>query len=405
MPGYLRQNSYGAYVQDEWRPFSNLTLTLGLRYEYASPYSEERNNLLNLNYATLPQAPTLQRVSTAGNPNLLNFAPRLGLAWHFSNSFVFRAAYGIFYSPEIAVEAYDLVLNNVQNQINQTSGPVPILTLANGFPSNSSAGQPSYFGLDPNARTPYVQQWNGGFQYELPRHILLDVSYVGSKGTHLGRFRTFNTPAHVETGEDLAPRPGDLQSLRTFPELGPIIQRQHIANSSYNSLQIKSEKRVSSGLTFIGSFVWSKSIDDADSVIPGLGDSIGAQDERNLRLERGLSIFNSGRRLSIGFVYNFPAPPVLRPLLAHWSTSGVFTAQDGLPENPVYFGTPARPIGPMLFSGKVSCCPQASVPRSSGSTPMHSRLPRRILSAMPDAIFCPRQAPRSSIWLCNANSH
>ena len=184
-----------------------------------------------------------------------------------------------------------------------------------------------------------MQQWNGGFQYEFPRHILLDVSYVGSKGTHLGRFRTFNTPAHVETGEDLPPRPGDLQSLRTFPELGPIIQRQHIANSSYNSLQIKSEKRVSSGLTFIGSFVWSKSIDDADSEIPGLGDSFGAQDERNLRLERGLSVFNSGRRLSIGFVYNFPTPPVLRPLLAHWSTSGVFTAQDGLPENPVYFGT------------------------------------------------------------------
>ncbi len=339
IPGYLRQNSYGAFFQDEWRPASNLTLTLGLRYEYASPYSEARDNLLNLNYSDLPQPPTLQRVSTAGNPNLLNFAPRAGLAWHFLNSFVFRAAYGIFYSPEIAVEAYDLVLNNVQNQINQTSGPVPILTLENGFPSNASAGQPSYFGLDPNAKTPYVQQWNGGFQYDLPRHILLDVSYVGSKGTHLGRFRTFNTPAHVETGEDLPPRPGDLQSLRTFPELGPIIQRQHIANSSYNSLQIKSEKRVSSGLTFIGSFVWSKSIDDADSEIPGLGDSFGAQDERNLRLERGLSVFNSGRRLSIGFVYNLPAPPVLRPLLAHWSTSGVFTAQDGLPENPVYFGT------------------------------------------------------------------
>ena len=339
IPGYLRQNSYGAYFQDEWRPLKNLTLTLGMRYEYASPYSEARNNLLNLNYSLLPQAPTLQRVSTAGNPNLLNFSPRFGLAWHFTHSFVFRAAYGIFYNPEIAIEAYDLVLNNVQNQINQTSGPVPILTLENGFPSNSSAGQPSYFGLDPNAKTPYVQQWNGGFQDELPRHILLDISYVGSKGTHLGRFRTFNTPAHVETGEDLPPRPGDLQSLRAFPQLGPIIQREHIANSSYNSLQIKSEKRVSTGLTFIGSFVWSKSIDDADSEIPGLGDSFGAQDERNLRLERGLSVFNVGRRLSVGFVYNFPAPPVLRPLLAHWSTSGVFTAQDGMPENPVYFGT------------------------------------------------------------------
>jgi TonB dependent receptor len=335
---YLRQNSYGAYVQDEWRPTSTLTLTMGLRYEYASPYTEARNNLLNVDYSNLPQTPTLVHVNQAGDPNRLNFSPRVGLAWRFLDTFVFRAGYGIYYSPEIATEAYDLVRNNLKNVINQTNGPIPILTLDNGFPENASIGLPSYSGLDPKAGTPYMQQWNGGFQREF-RSVLLDVSYMGSKGTHLGRFRTFNTPAHVETGENLPPRPGDLQSLRTFPSLGPIIQRQHIANSSYNSLQIKSEKRLSGGLTFLASFVWAKSIDDADTVIPGLGDSAGAQDERNLRLERGLSVFNVGRRLSVGFVYKLPAPPFLRPILAHWSTSGIFTLQDGVPENPFYFGT------------------------------------------------------------------
>ena len=336
---YLRQNSYGSYLQDEWRPVTNLTLTLGLRYEYTSPYTEARNNLLNLDYSHLPQAPTLLHVSQAGRPNRLNFSPRVGLAWRLSNAFVFRAGYGIYYSPEIAAEAYDLVRNNLRNVINQTNGPVPVLTLQNGFPANSTLGLPSYYGLDPHAGTPYLQQWNASVQRELRGGILVDLSYIGTKGTHLGRFRTFNTPAHVETGENLAPRPGDLQSLRTFTSLGPIIQRQHIANSSYHSLQMKSEKRLSGGLTFLASFVWSKSIDDADTVIPGLGDSFGAQDERNLRLERGPSVFNVGRRLSVGFVYNIPAPSILRPLLAHWSTSGIFTAQDGLPENPVYFGT------------------------------------------------------------------
>jgi len=336
---YLRQRSFASYLQDEWRPASSLTVTIGLRYEYASPYSEARNNLLNLDYSSLPQAPTLRPVSQAGQPNWLNFSPRVGLAWRISNTFVFRAGYGIYYSPEIATEAYDLVRNNLRNVINQTNGPIPILTLQNGFPQNASVGLPSYFGLDTHAGTPYVQQWNGGFQREFGRGVLLDVSYISSKGTHLGRFRTFNTPAHVETGENLGPRPGDLQALRTFPSLGPLIQRQHIANSSYHSLQIKSEKRLSGGLTFLSSFVWSKSIDDADSVIPGLGDSFGAQDERNLRLERGLSIFNAGRRLSVGFVYNLPATAILRPLLSHWSASGIFTAQDGTPENPVYFGT------------------------------------------------------------------
>jgi hypothetical protein len=353
---YLRQNSSGAYVQDDWRIASNLTLNIGLRYEYTAPFSELRNNLVNLDYSNLPSAPRLVRVNQANQPDRNNFAPRAGLAWKLPHLFgsrastVFRAGYGIYYTSEIAVEAYDLVRNNIRNEINETTGPVPLLTLRDGFPVNSSAGFPSYFGLDPRARTPYLQQWNAGFQREIGAGIVLDVSYIGSKGTKLGRFRTFNTPLHVETGENLAPRPGDLQSLRTFPELGPLFQRQHIANSSYNSLQIKADKRFSGRLSFLTSFVWSKSIDDADTVIPGLSDSFGAQDERNLRLERGLSSFNVGRRLSAGFVYNIPRGRMLKPLFANWSTSGIVTLQDGSPWNPVYFGadiansgTPNRP--------------------------------------------------------------
>jgi hypothetical protein len=352
---YLRQNVYGSYLQDEWRISPSLTLNLGMRYEYASPYTEARGRLLNLDYSHLPAPPPLIPVDQADQPDRNNFAPRAGLAWllpHgiFGRTTVFRAGYGVYFSPEIAVEAYDLVRNNVQNEVNETTGPIPVLTLQNGFPTNALAGFPTYYGLDFRARTPYVQQRSGGFQTELGRGFVFEVSYVGSKGTKLGRFRTFNTPAHVETGEDLPPRPGDLQSLRTFPELGPIYQRQHIANSSYNSLQLKADKRFSNSLSFLASFVWSKSIDDADSIIPGLGDSFGAQDERNLRLERGLSVFNVGRRLSAGFVYDLPGSKVLSALLSNWSTSGVITIQDGSPFNPVYFatdfansGTPNRP--------------------------------------------------------------
>jgi hypothetical protein len=103
-------------------------------------------------------------------------------------------------------------------------------------------------------------------------------------------------------------------------------------------------------VALLGSFVWSKSIDDADSIIPGLFDSIGAQDERNLRLERGLSFFDVGRRVSVGFVSRLPEPPALRPLLRNWQLSGIVTLQDGTPLNPAYFafdpansGTPNRP--------------------------------------------------------------
>ena len=354
---YLRQNVAGGYVQDDWRIAAGLTLNIGLRYDHASPYTEARNKLLNLDYSTLPNPPRLTPVGSAGNPNYKDFAPRVGLAWQLpklplpGGVTVFRAGYGIYYSPEIAVESYDLLLNGLSNQINETQGDrLPVLTTRDGFPTTAESGFTSYFGLDPNARTPYLQQWTGSLQHELPGRMLLELAYVGSKGTHLGRYRQFNTPAHVETGEDLPPRPGDLQALRTFPSLGPIIQRQHIANSSFNSFQAKVEKSLSSRFSLLASFVWSKSIDDADSPIPGLFDAVGAQDERNLRLERGLSFFNVGRRVSAGYVYRLPDTRLAGPLLRGWSVSGTLTLQDGTPINPFYFaldfansGTPNRP--------------------------------------------------------------
>jgi Carboxypeptidase regulatory-like domain/TonB dependent receptor-like, beta-barrel len=356
---YLRQNSYGAYVQDEWRVSSRVTLNLGLRYEYVTPFTETRGNLLNLVYSTQPSPPPPQlvRVDQAVRPDTRNFAPRVGLAWRLpklpfsGGETVFRAGYGIYYNPEIAVETYDLLLNGILVQNNVTNGnQAPILTTRNGFPQTASTGFPTYFGIDPGAPTPYVQQWNAGFQHEFAGHILGEVSYVGSKGTHLGRFRAFNTPLHTETGEDLPPRPGDLQALRTWPSLGQIIQRQHISNSSYNALQVKAEKRLTGHVSLLASFVWSKSIDDADTVIPGFFESAAAQDENNLRLDRGLSFFDVGRRISAGYVVNLPAARVLGPVGRNWQVSGIVTLQDGTPLNIFYYftdfantGLPNRP--------------------------------------------------------------
>ena len=354
---YLHQHTYGLYAQDDWRVGSSLTLNLGLRYDYFSPFTEQRNNLYNVDYSTLPDAPSLQRVDRAAYADRNNFAPRIGLAWRVPSAgdvlkgLVFRAGYGVYFAPEIAIETYDLIRNGIRNETNQSNGAAPpILTLANGFPETATTGFPSYFALDRRSRTPYVQQWTAGLQRELDQDTVLEIVYVGSKGAKLGRYRTFNTPLHAVTGANLSPRPGDLQSLRPFPELGPIIRRQHIANSSFNSLEVKVERRFASGFSLLGSFAWSKSLDDADSVVPGLFDSVGAQDERNLQLERGLSFFDVRKRVSAGFVYQTPKVRRLGSLLSDWQFSGMVTLQDGTPLNPVYFaldiantGTPNRP--------------------------------------------------------------
>jgi hypothetical protein len=347
---YLRHNTYSGYVQDDWRITPHINISAGLRYEYFAPFSEDRGNLLNLDYSTLPNAPVLRHVGTGVKPNYHDFAPRIGLTARLPYQTVFRGGYGIYYSPEIAVESYDLLRNGIRNEFNEPNSLQPVLTFENGFPKTASTGFPSYLGVDRNARTPYAQQWSASLQHELPGKTLLEIAYIGTKGTELGRFRRFNTPAHVEIGQNLPPRPGDLQSLRTFPQLGTIFQRQHMANSIYHSLQIKAEKRFTSRIGFIASFVWAKSIDDADTVVPGQFESFGAQDERNLRLERGLSFSDVRRRLSAGYVYSLPDAPVLRPVFKNWQLSGNLTFQDGTPLNPVYFGsdfansgTPNRP--------------------------------------------------------------
>jgi len=363
---YLRRLSYAFYAQDEFRAAPGVIVTLGLRYDFNSPFQEKHDNLFNLDYSGLPAAPRLLRAGIGQYGRELvradhnDFAPRAGLAWK-SRAFpglVFRAAYGIFHSPEIATETYDLVRNGVRNEQNRAPDNRPLLTLSDGFPSGATSGFLSYFGLDPVLRTPYVQQWNASWQVGLGG-LLFEAAYVGTKGTALGRFRSFNTPLHEVTGENLPPRPGDIQQLRPFPALGKLIQRQHISNSIYHSLQLRAEKRFSRSLQFQGSFTWAKSIDDSDGVIPGRFSNFGAQDERNLRLERGLSFFDVRRRLTFNFVYDLPlgrgrrfvsASPVLAALLSNWSVSGMLLLQDGTPLNPVYFAfapansdTPNRP--------------------------------------------------------------
>lgn len=171
---YLHQRNYGVYVQDDWRINASVTLNLGLRYDYSSPFTEQRNNLLNVDDSALPETPRLTRVDRAADADRNNFGPRIGMAWRLPplggvlGSLVFRAGYGIYFSPEIAIETYDLVRNGIRNETNQSDGAAqPVLTLADGFPETATTGFPSYFSLDERSKTPYVQQWTAGVQREL----------------------------------------------------------------------------------------------------------------------------------------------------------------------------------------------------------------------------------------------
>ena len=175
---HLRQSTYAAYFQDDWRLLTSLTINLGVRYEYFSPYKDARSQLLNVSYSQ--GTPALVPVAEATDPHAANFAPRVGLAWRLPHGLigpgdaVFRAGYGIYFSPEIATESYDLLLNGITTQINtrRRNGEAHS-DHAERISSDQHPGFPSYYGLDGNAAAPYVQQWNGGFQKELPRRRAL----------------------------------------------------------------------------------------------------------------------------------------------------------------------------------------------------------------------------------------
>ena len=256
------------------------------------------------------------------------------------------------------MEAYDLVRNNLLIRLMKANPTIPNLTLANGFPTTASTGFPVTTALTRMLRLPYVQQWSAGFQRDIGGGTIVEVSYVGSKGTHLVASTRGTRRCMWRRARTFRRAPAICSHCERSPISDPFTSGRHIANSSYNSLQIKSEKRFSGKLSFLTSFVWSKSIDDADSIIPGLGDSSGAQDERNLRLERGLSVFNVGRRVSAGFVYNFGSTRFLQPAalelgkLRDPDVSGWLAGEPFAISEPI-LRTPGHRIGLTSFRARV----------------------------------------------------
>ncbi len=361
---YLRSNYLGLYVGDTIRLSRRFTLIAGLRYDYFDPPTETRDNYFNLDFSALPQQPPLVRIGESGSlpgrlirANKANFAPRLGLAFQLDPKTVIRTAYGLYNIQEIGAVFYNLVRNGVRTEINDASPLSPELTTADAF-GGSQQTTPSYNWIDPNASTPYVQQWNLSVQRALPAEIAVEATYTGAKGTHLFRYRSLNTPFRILTGEPALLEPGPIAERRPFADIGPIRGFETSSSSIYHALQLRLEKRFSHGLSFINSLTVGKSIDDSDIPVSDVYQNPGAQDERNLRAERGLSFFDIRRRFVSSVVWEPPIGTgqahlnkgVLGYIAGPWQISTILLLQDGYHQNFYNFGssgvigTTQRPI-------------------------------------------------------------
>ncbi len=322
----FRRTELGFYVQDIYKVSTNLTLTLGLRYEnfIGWPWTEVADRM----YQFVPEKQDVARVGTEGiprsgvRPDNNNFSPRIGLAYKFSSKTVFRAAYGLYYSApqwditrNLAANPPEFVVSSFANdQFNFLSAR----SLEQGFdrpPQGSVQG--ALRAADIDARTPYTQQWNAAIQRQLPALLSLTVAYVGTKGTKLQGYPNINQPV---------PGTGALAARRPFPRFDIISAIQNRFDSSYHGLQVTAERRFSSGLAFQFAYTYSHAID----VTSQFGGVMGI---RNIGLDRGNSDNDVRHRAVASWTYAFPfrASGGLRQLVEGWQVNGILSLYGGLP--------------------------------------------------------------------------
>jgi len=368
--------SFNAYAQDTYKVNSRVTLNYGLRYEMPSPYTEIHNRqtlfIPGRQSTVMPTAhPGLLYPGDRGVPGGLiptfrkGFAPRVGIALDPTGkgNWLVTSSYGIFYEPYYTGQGGPLqspISAPPYLQTAQISSPPPNFE----DPFNGNPPAPGTFAtpltnltLTPNLPLPYSQDWDLNVEHSFGSDLLLEVGYVGTKGTKLPRFIEGNPAIYVPgidptTGQAISnPNNADQRRLYSgctladdpatciFSSTGLIAG---IANSSYNALEASLHKRFSHGMAFLLSYTFSKSIDDASSfnmtgsaAKPVAGENDLAQDPFNLAAERGRSLFDSRHRLALS--YQWAIPLWQRPhgwyqhILGAWQLNGIATVMTGTP--------------------------------------------------------------------------
>ena len=315
-------------------PNAGLTVNLGLRCEFGGTLGEGHDRVTNFDptngYLQIPKSRQNQPPYVpAGLPveyihsdtlyrnSWPNFGPRVGAAYQITPSTVIRSGFGIFdsnpYPPGTASFPLNLPWANSVNETTPATGPIDPVThqqvgsvtsIVSGFPAgylNQVLAPPTIYGYDSKPLYPYTIGWNAAVQHELGWGTVLEAAYSASAGVHVITGLDLNQPTPT------ADPNSNPQSRRPYPLYGPIALEQTGGHSSYESLQMKLEKRFSNGLTFLSAFTWGHSIDDS-SLCFALGNDGGhgdcLRDSRDRRLDRANSSLDIRRRWAFTFLYD-----------------------------------------------------------------------------------------------------
>lgn len=342
MPFVGNQVSHYAFVNDEWKIRRNVTLNLGVRYEYVGiPFGARRQDLNSV--ASVPG------VLEFGEPQAsrTGFVPRGGVAWSPGSSgrSVVRAGFGMAYDQNY----HNLLINSLPPQYATTieahtdrpdqpgflaSGGSPATAVVTSTPEAARAATSSQI---PDQQRPYSLQWNTGIQQVFASDYTFEVRYLGTKGVHLPLQTQLNRQAGVTADGPSLPvylsRPSDaelnslsvsLDSLRATNTLAAYGFTRTITsyvargNSAYHGLATQLSRRYSHGLQFTLAHTWSHNIDDSTAVVAStLLTPRRPQDFFNLAAERANSMLDHRQRLSAAWVYDLTA----RPCSAKWCTA------------------------------------------------------------------------------------
>jgi hypothetical protein len=335
------QNSHAGYLQDTFRYNSQLTLNLGLRWDYFGVI-DERDHLLS----NFDPAVGLVQVGSPGLPRLYdrdwnNFSPRLGFAWNVNgkDKTVVRAGWGLFYdafSQDFFAGQLPFNTFNPGPAFNPV-GPAPVLfsfstvpVIQNGVPIFTDFLDSDVFAVDPNLRTPYIQNYNFNIQRELFRNGVLEVGYVGSHGTKLFRYRDINQPVNPSVSSE---RPFDngpfAPSGGTFFYVN---QLETTAISNYNALQTSFSVRGRRGFTSQVNYTWSHSIDNASDGQDYVANATQPDNSHCTKCEKANSNFDSRHRFVVTASYALPNFSESHPRLGKgWQLNTVVTIRSGNP--------------------------------------------------------------------------
>lgn len=373
---------WGAFFQDDWKVSRKVTLNLGVRWEYFHPgyfpcgvavgRGGVSRYLTEFNVApTDPRYETFIRPGSGSDCGCRgdwnNFAPRAGIAYKWNDRTVLRAGFGLFYGEADNTGSESARWVNQTPDFTEVALPTvdnvtPVTRVSTGFtpvqlPASAPVANTGIAVTKDELANQYVSQWFLDIQREV-KDVLVSVGYQGAKATHLFASRNINNGGPHPTIPEVR--------RRVRPQWNAVSLRDNGANSSYQSLVAKAEKRFARGVTFIASYTLSKNIDQAVENLNEGGS--GRANEYNLSAERGLSDldrrhnfvgsftwelpFGKGRKFGAGWNRKVDA------ILGGWQLGSIVSLRSGFPFDVSYPGDPqnsgTRNRGNRIASGGLS---------------------------------------------------